>query len=281
MVNVIGLGNAGCNIAELLDEHEPYKIYKIDTGLPKAKGCFSIAKRSNAEDYEKKLSTTVTNALKKIKGTVLLIVGGGGKISSATLRILECVQDNPIEVIYIKPDASTVSATAQTLDKITFNILQEYARSGVFERMYVASNTQIESAVGNIPLSQYYAKINSIIASTFHMVNVYKNTAANFSSFLDSDGISRISTIGVGTLDKVVDQMFFPLDYVSEKNYYFAIKQKQLDEDSELLTNIKRRVRQEDSTIKTGFGVYATPYDHNYIYIVANTKIIQGVNYDE
>ena len=143
------------------------------------------------------------------------------------------------------------------------------------------SKNVINQVQQNIPLSQYYPKINAIIASTFHMLNVYKNTPASFSSFLDSDGISRISTIGVGTLDKVVDQMFFPLDYVGEKNYYFAIKQKQLDEDPELLTNIKRRVKQDDPTIKTGFGVYATPYDQNYIYIVANTKIIQGVNYDE
>ena len=86
---------------------------------------------------------------------------------------------------------------------------------------------------------------------------------------------------GVGTIEKVVDQMFFPIEHVTEKNYYFAIKQKQLDSDLELLTNIKRRVKSPDSSIKTGFGVYATPYDHNYIYIVANTKIIQGVNYDE
>jgi hypothetical protein len=281
MINVIGLGSAGCNIAALLDDHDPYRVYKIDTNLPKEKNYFSIAKRTNAEDYESKLPAKITNALKKISGPVVLIVAGGGKISSATLRILECVSGNPIEVIYIKPDLSTVSATAQTLDKITFGILQEYTRSGIFERLYVASNTEIERAVGNIPLSQYYPKINAIIASTFHMLNVYKNTPASFSSFLDSDGISRISTIGVGTLDKVVDQMFFPLDYVGEKNYYFAIKQKQLDEDPELLTNIKRRVKQDDPTIKTGFGVYATPYDQNYIYIVANTKIIQGVNYDE
>jgi len=75
--------------------------------------------------------------------------------------------------------------------------------------------------------------------------------------------------------------MFFPLDYVGAKEYYFAINANQLDEDTELLTNIKRRVTQEDSTIKAGFGVYPTPYEQNYVYIIANTKIIQGVNYDE
>jgi len=281
MVSVIGLGSAGCNIAHLLDEHDPYTVYKIDTNLSKGKNCFSIAQRSNPEDYESKLPAKVIDALQHLSGAVVLIVGGGGKISSAALRILECVKDNPIELIYIKPDASTCSPEAENRDKITFQVLQQYARSGVFERMYVASNDEIERAVGNIPISQYYPKINAIIASTFHMLNVYKNTPASFSNFLDPDGISRISTIGVGSMEKVVDQMFFSLDYVNEKNYYFAINQKQLDQDPELLTNIKRRVKQEDSTIRAGFGVYPTPYEQNYIYILANTKIIQGVNYDE
>jgi len=281
MINVIGLGNAGCNIADLLGEYDPYTIYKIDTALPTGKNSFSIAKRTAPEDYESNLPVKVTNALKKIDGPVVLIVGGGGKISSAALRILESVKGNPIEIIYIKPDINAASEMTQTLDRITFSVFQQYARSGIFERIYVVSNSEIERALGNIPVAHYYPKINSVIASTFHMLNVYKNTDASFSRFLDSDGVSRISTFGVGTMEKVIDQMFFPLDSVSEKNYYFAINEKQLDNDPDLLTNIKRRVKQEDPTIKTGFGVYATPYDQNYIYIVANTKIIQGVNYDE
>jgi hypothetical protein len=280
MVNVIGLGSAGCAIADVLGEHDPYRIYKIDTNLSKGKDCFSIAKRLKAEDYENHLPAKVTNALNKVDGEVVLIVGGGGKISAASLRILECVRDNITSVIYVKPDPSS-SDESRRLDKITFNILQQYARSGAIDRIYIASNSEIERVVGSVPVSHYYPQINSIIASTFHMANVYKNTEAKFSNFLDSDGVSRISTLGVGSMEKVIDQMFFPLDYVNEKIYYFAINQNQLDKDTQLLSNIKRRVKQEDSTIKVGFGVYSTPYEKNYIYIISNTKIIQGVNYDE
>ncbi len=281
MINVIGVGNAGCKIADLLSEYDPYTVYKIDTKLPKEKNSFSVAPRNDPTHYESKLPVKVITALNKMEGKVVLIVAGGGKISSGVLRILECVKSNPIEVLYIKLEEASSSEAAQNLDRITYNVLQQYARSGLFERMYVVSNGEIERALGNIPVSQYYPQINSIIASTFHMLNVYENTQANFSNFLDSDGISRISTIGIGTIDKVVDQMFFPLAHVSEKKYYFAINQEQLDQDSELLANIKRRVKQDDVTTKTGFGVYATPYKQNYVYILSNTKIIQGVDYDE
>ena len=281
MINVIGLGNAGCKIADLLAQHPPYEIYKIDADLPKEKNSFSIGAHGDAQEYEEQIPPSVTKALQQIEGRVLFVVGGGGKISSATLRLLECVRDTQIEVLYIRPDLSHATPLVQTLDRITFNVLQQYARSGVFERLYIISNSEIEKVVGSLPVSQYYAHINSTIVSTFHMLNVYKNTAPNFSRFLEEDTISRICTIGVGTMNKVVDEMFFPLEHIQQKTYYFAINEEQVDGDGELLSNIKRRIATGGAPIETGFGVYSTPYKDNYIYVVANTKIIQGVNYDE
>ena len=281
MINVIGLGNAGCKIADLLGQHPPYKIYKIDGDLPKEKNSFSIGAHHDTQEYEDEVPSDVTSALQKIEGRVLFVVGGGGKISSATLRLLECVKNTAIEVLYIRPDLSHATPLAQTLDRITFNVLQQYARSGVFERLYIISNSEIERVVGSLPVSQYYDHINATIVSTFHMLNVYKNTAPNFSRFLEEDTISRICTIGVGTMNKVIDQMFFPLEHIQQKTYYFAINEEQVDSDGELLANIKRRIGTPESPMETGFGVYSTPYKENYIYVVANTKIIQGVNYDE
>jgi len=281
MINVIGLGNAGCAIAELLGEYPPYKIFKVDVGIPKAKNNFSITKRNSPEEYESKFPERVINALKKIEGRAVLIVAGGGKISSASLRILEAVQHVPTEVVYIRPDRSSISKSAMTMDNVTFNVFQEYARSGVIERLLLLSNSSVEEGVGNIPVAHYYPRLNSIIASTYHMTNVYSNSDAVFASPIDESGICRIGTLGIGTMANVTDRLFFPLDYISEKTYFFAINEKQLDEDAALLGRIKLRVKQDDTTIKAGFGVYATPYEENYIYLLTNTKIIQGVNYDE
>jgi len=210
-----------------------------------------------------------------------LIVAGGGSISSCTLRVMEALQHNKMEVLLIRPDVSFLTKHATTLDNAVFNVLQEYARSGILRRLFIVSNSEIEKVVGQIPVSSYYEKVNEIISSTFHMFNVCKNSSPSLSSLSEGSETARISTLGIGALDNITDQMFFPLNYISEKEYYFAINQKQLDEDPELLSNLKRRAREEDLTIKVGFGVYPTSYEQNYIYILANTKIIQGVNYDE
>jgi len=284
MINIIGIGSAGCAVADALRAYdtENYESYKIDVGLPKGKKCFSVAPRINPEDYETKFPARVATALAKIRGDVLVVIGGGGAISSAALRVLECVTyNNKVEVFYIKPDESFISEGAIILDKIVYGILQEYARSGAIDRMYMVSNGEIERVVGNIPLSSYYEKLNDIMASTYHMMNVYKNSSPVISNLTQVPTLSRLSTIGVATFEKVEDQMFFPLDYVSEKVYYFAINKERLDKDKELLGKIKLRIKQADATIKTGFGVYATSYPDDYVYVVANAKIIQGVQYDD
>jgi len=281
MVNVVGIGNAGCKIAECLAQYPQYKIHKIDTGLPKRKGNFPVRKRSATEEYEENFPRKIFSDLQKIKGDVLLIVGGGGSISSCTLKVMEALKENETEIVYIKPELSFLTDEGASLDRVTFNVLQEYARSGILERLYIVSNSEIEKAVGQLPVARYYEKINEIISSTLHMINVYKNSSPTLSNIKEMSGISRIFAIGIGTLENTRDQMFYPLLHPDEKIYYFAINETRLEEDADLLPRIKLRIQQEDSTINTSFGVYPTSYKENYIYILANTKIIQGVNYDE
>jgi len=280
MINVIGLGNAGCNIAESFSKYPQYEVYKIDVSLKKQKNCFSMPERTSPEEYESKFPARVLSSLRKIQGDILFVVGGGGDVSSASLRILEAVSKNKIEVLYVKPDESIATDDETLLDKISFNVFQQYARSGLFERLYIVSNSEIQRTVGNIPISKYYDTLNEIISSTFHMVNVYKNGKPTISSFPKESEVCRIFTIGIGELEKITDQMYFSLDNTNEKRYYFAINKKELEESTTLLSKIKTRAKQKDKNIKAGFGIYPTDYEKNYIYIVSQTKIIQGVNYD-
>ena len=55
MTTVIGLGNAGCAIADLLSEYPQYSCYKFDVGLKKSKYNFPIKEVEKLEDYEQKM----------------------------------------------------------------------------------------------------------------------------------------------------------------------------------------------------------------------------------
>ena len=106
----------------------------------------------------------------------MFVVAGGGRISSASLRILEALKKNKTEVLYIKQDADDSNPESRVLDKITFNVFQHYARSGMFDKLYLVSNSHIQKTVGNIPIGKYHEILNGIIVSAFHMLKVCENT---------------------------------------------------------------------------------------------------------
>ena len=74
MQTVIGLGKAGCNIADQLSQYPQYQIKKIDVGLKKTKSTFGLKHQDSPELYE---STTmpkgINNFLEGVMSETLFI----------------------------------------------------------------------------------------------------------------------------------------------------------------------------------------------------------------
>ena len=70
--------------------------------------------------------------------------------------------------------------------------------------------------------------------------------------------------------------MFFPLDNVRQKRYYFAINKKQLEVDGDINSKIDEYLNQsEEEEIDTSYGIYPTNYEENFVYCKAYTNSIQ------
>ena len=52
MDTVIGLGKAGCAIADKFAEYPQYLTYKLDVGLKRTKTTFGLKEHQKIEDYE-------------------------------------------------------------------------------------------------------------------------------------------------------------------------------------------------------------------------------------
>ena len=67
MDTIVGLGKAGCAIAEKFAKYPQYKVFKIDSeGLDsKNKNNYVLTKQNSPEEYEKASGNTVTNVVKK------------------------------------------------------------------------------------------------------------------------------------------------------------------------------------------------------------------------
>ena len=274
-MNIVGLGEAGCNIADTFAQYPQYKIYKINVDIS-GERCYNINKCETAEEYENAPLPKIKSFFKNLKGETLFIVGGSGKVSCASLRILENIKKNPITILYIKPDLTVLSQTQVMQERLVFGVLQEYTRSGIFEQMYIVSNPKVESVIGGSPIIGYYDKLNETIASTIHMVNVFKNTSPVIGKIPDSKITHRIVSLGMLDINKDEEKMFFSLDNAREKCYIYSINEERLKTDEELFTRLKNQIKSKSQeNLNISFAVYANDFGYDLGYIIEKSPHIQ------
>lgn len=272
MENIIGLGNAGCNIAEEFSKYPQYNTYKIDTNIT-GDNCFAIDKKQTTEEYEKNVPD-LKNFFKDVSGDVLFIVGGGGKISGATLQILKQIRHCNINILYIKPDIKSLTKTGVLQNRAVFNILQEYARSGILKKIFLVDNLSIEKIIGDVPILEYNSKMNNIIVNAIHYYNVFSNTDPILENFESPRDIQRICTIGTYDLKNNYETPFFPLQNVGHKCYYYAIPDDVLKSDGKLFKMIKEKAAEDHSS----YQIYTTKHQEMFSFFIAYTNFIQTVD---
>ena len=278
-MNVIGLGQAGCNIADMLSEYPQYKTYKIDVGIEGTR-CYDVKRQKGPEEYEKNVPSMKT-FFRGIKGETLFVIGGSGHISAMCLRVMEQIKDKcEISVLYIRPELSLLSKTKSLHERATFNVLQEFARSGLLKVLYLASNINLENILGNVPIIGYNNKINELLVSTIHMINVFKNSEPVMGKIEEPSEICRIATFGISEIEEGEEKFFFSLDNTTERCYIYGINEERLATEGGLKKKIIDRIKSTSSeeSIQVSFGVFPTNYQQDYCYTLNYTSIIQSDN---
>ena len=271
METIIGLGSAGCNIADCFARYPQYEIYKLDVGIS-GKNCYYLPKYDTPEEYEAHIGD-LTNLFGEIRGDILFVLGGSGNVTGGALRALEQLRHCSINVLYVEPDIGMLSGSRKLQERTSYYVLQEYARSGLFERLFVVSNPQLEAILGNVPIVGYNDRLNELVVSTIHMINVYNNIEPVVDNFSDFSETTRISTIGISNLENQKN-LFFSLDNTREMRYYYAINRDKLETDGTLMRKITENIKNE-AGIDVSYGIYATEYPNDYVYCVANSSMIQ------
>ena len=276
-MNIVGLGTGGCNVASAFSEYPQYKIFKIDVDI-EGERCYNIPMFEKAEEYEQYRFPKLKTFFKGMDGEVLFIVCGAGKISCASLRILETIKKLPISILYVRPDISLLNSVQKLQERAVFGVLQEYTRSAVFEKMYIVSNESLDSIVGGAPIIGYYDKLNQTLVSTLHMVNVFNNTEPVFGKISQLKETHRLITIGLFDIEKNEEKMFFSLDKPRHKCYIYSINENKLRSDNKLFQQIKHLVKtkvQENLNIE--YSIYSNDYDHDIGYVIEASPYIQSI----
>ena len=128
-----------------------------------------------------------------------------------------------------------------------------------------------------MPIKGYFDKLNELLVTTFHMINVFQNsesvTDTHSGKVLD---VARISTLGLYDSNNNLEKWFYPINSPREKIYYYAINEKKLESDGSLNKKITGQMKSlVTKQIKVSYGVYATEYEQDYAYCMAHSSKIQ------
>ena len=272
-MKIVGLGKAGCNIAKAFSKFPQYETYGIDTSKD---ADITIKKRNSHEDYDKSFPS-LKRKLKFTDNDVYVVTAGAGQISGGVLRLLEQIKNNRITVIYIQADLTLASEVQKMQEKIVSNVLQEYARSGVIEAIWLIDNQMVEVGIGDVPIMGYYDILNQAIVNLVHMINVFKNSEPVIGNFIEPSRLSRIATIGLLDVEESEEKWFSDLTNPRDVVYYYGINEEQLKEDGTLFKKITDYVKAQVVTgVNVSYGVFKTTYDQKYCYCIKYSSMVQS-----
>ena len=270
MKTILGIGTAGCNVVEQLSQHSQYECYYISNEIKKtSKFKFSLPELAGPEEYEAMNMDKLHKWISKIDDTCSIFLCGASDSTGVTLRALEHLHKKGVtmEVIYFVPEVEVLSEVKVMHERAVRGVLQNFARSGLFEKICLVSNISLEKIAGSTNVFDYYNQINHVFASTYYMLDVFKNTKPITSTFKRPKESCRITTIGLSTVENN-DTLLFPIEKEVEMVYYYGINEEKLRTEENLFRtitdNIKSKITEER---KVSFGIYPTKYENDYIYV--------------
>lgn len=283
MKTILGIGTAGCNIVGQLSKYPTYECYYISNEIKKtSKFKFSLVEKSGVEEYENMDFSKVHKWLNKINNKCTIFLCGASDSSAITLRALERLYENGVkmEIVYFVPETEVLSETKILHERAARGILQNFARSGLFEKICLVSNLYLERLAGPTNVFEYFDQINHVFTSTYYMMDVFRNTRPITSTFKRVKESCRITTMGISSLESD-DKLFFPIKQEVDVVYYYGINENKLKTEENLFRTITNRVKSKiTENRKVSFGIYPTQYEDDYIYTEYFSPKIQNLTID-
>jgi hypothetical protein len=283
MISLIGIGEAGCNVVSMFDNHKEYNCFFFSEEQENTKYTRKLPRMTKVEDCEgeaPKLSSYKTK--EAIQDKVQVFLCGSSFSANYTLAILEQIKNRQIDIFYIKPDVELLIGEVRLQERAIFGILQEYARSGLFSSFTIFSNPQIEKTIGEIPIKKYFETINKSIYYAVHYLNVFDHTEPLVGNLSKPSEVQKIRSIGIISVDKLSEQWYYNMQEDRDVAYYLCIASNRLENDGKLHSKVVQSLKSKPRNAfkNVTYAIYESPYESDFGFCVAHTNFIQGFSLD-
>ena len=275
MDTIVSLGAVANSLASCFEEYPQYQIYKFGIEQSgKGKHSFKIEEQETPEEYESNFPA-LKESPTEIGDHILFIVEGSDFVSAGSLRLLKQLRAKEINILYIRGDVKLLNKQHFMHEKVVYSVLQEYTRSDVFKRMYIVHHPTMEEILENVSIREYSQKMNELVSSTLHMINVFDHTDPEIAVGPDLNKLAKICTLGIYDIEKNEEKPFFPIDNPVERVYYYGINEKSMNDTAlyKKIRGLSRKNSTEDSRVS--YGIYSTNYDNNFCYCIFMSDKIQ------
>tara|TARA_R110002020_G_scaffold100972_8_gene238353 strand:- start:2523 stop:3383 length:861 start_codon:yes stop_codon:yes gene_type:complete len=276
MISVVGLGNAASAIAECFKDITQYNVYNLNSSVKRnSKYKLKLKAFSSPEEYEVNIPD-VSKFFSDVDDHIQFIIVGGSFSSNYSLGILEQLRHKKVDVIYIKPDTELLTGYPVLIENTVFGVLQEYARSGLFNSITLISNLNLENSIGDLPIKTYYDTINKFVFSTVHHLNYFVHSEPEIGQVSKPSEINKIRSVAGLNIKNLEEMWLFELDNPRELCYYLAINNERLENEGGLHKQIVGLLKGKPRNAyrKISYAIYETPY-HDFGFCVAHTNVIQ------
>jgi hypothetical protein len=279
MKSIVALGKVATKVAMAFKSYPQYTVYKINKEAnKKSKFTLPLPSYENPEAYDA-LELELGTFFQRLSKDVLFIVCGSSVESAFSLKVLRALkeQEANVTILYIIPERAFLNEVERLNERVVYHVLQEYTRSGLFERIFLVDNQLLSDCVGpeELNLINYHDKINELLANTIHMINVFKHTEPIMSDVSFLQDTSRLGTFGVSALGQE-ERSFFLLDKPTEKDYYLAMNKEDIASPS-TIGRLKTHMGLHSTDQKINYSVYTTEYDESYVYYMIYSSKIQEI----
>lgn len=266
MISLLGIGNTGINIINKLSSYQKFNLLEIDEDK-------NVKKQKTPEDYENNCPA-FKKLFSNVNEDIYVFLSAAGNISGLLLKTLEQLKAKNIYLTLFLTDDSMLPKISRLQQKIVFNVMQEYARSGLIAKLYIINNSNLEKLLDEVSLDQYYDKLNEAFCYTFYNIMYLKNLKPLFEVKQELTEIDRISTIGL--YDKNNNKnLFYNLSNIKKEQYYYSFSKEEISKNGKVLQEIKKNLLSEEGDILKTFSIYEINEANNYAFIESTTHIIQ------
>ena len=276
MISIIGIGNGASAIAEKFSNTPQYNVYVLNDKVSRtSKYKFKLKRFEEPEDYEKN-APDVTKFFANIDDHIQVFIMGSSYSSNYSLAVLEHLKDKRVEVFYVKPDTALLTGIPKLMENVVFGVLQEYARSGVFQSITLLSNPGIEEALGEVPIKTYFDRLNSSIFSTVHYLNYFEHNEPLVGMMARPAEINRVRAVSMLNMKNLEEKWLFDLDTPRDLCYYLCINKERLEKEGGLHKKIVDRLKDKPRNAfrKISYAIYETEHT-DFGFCVAHTNVVQ------